>query len=59
MKKGVAVILLAFMLFGMSACMGSSSSSSSYQLHDKDGNINWDYYNDMQDYFEKHPEKRP
>ena len=59
MKKVIAVILLvATILLGTSAC-GGSSSSSSYQLHDKDGNINWEYYNDMQDYFKKHPEKRP
>ncbi|MBQ7638782.1 MAG: hypothetical protein IJS90_07775 [Clostridia bacterium] len=59
MKRTFLVFLLIItVIIGTSAC-GGSSSSSSYQLHDKDGNINWDYYNDMQDYFEKHPEKRP
>lgn len=59
MKKIVipAVIALVFMLlFGLTTC---GSSSSSYDLHDKNGNINWNYVNDMNDYFNKHPEKRP
>ncbi|MBQ6120091.1 MAG: hypothetical protein IJK98_12720 [Clostridia bacterium] len=58
MKKVIiAILLVVVMLFGLGACGGSSSSS--YQLHKKDGSINWEYYNDMQDYFKKHPEKRP
>ncbi len=35
------------------------SSSSSYDLHNKDGSINEDYVRDMNEYFEKHPEKLP
>ena len=58
MKKITAVfICIIVIMCGASSCGGSSSSS--YQLHDKDGNVNWDYYNDMQDYFDKHPEKLP
>lgn len=57
-KKIIAVILLATTVFSLYSCGSSSTGSSSYQLHDKDGNINWEY-NDMQDYFKKHPEKRP
>lgn len=58
MKKTVAVVMMIVtIILGLSSCGGSSSSS--YQLHDKDGNINWEYYNDMQDYFKKHPEKLP
>ena len=33
--------------------------SGSYQLHNKDGSLNWEYVTDMWDYFEKHPEKNP
>lgn len=58
-KKIIAVILLAITVFSLYSCGSSSTGSSRYQLHDKDGNINWEYYNDMQDYFKKHPEKRP
>ena len=52
----LAVVLMARMLIGFGAC---NDSSSSYQLHNKDGSINWEYYNDMQDYFAEHPEKLP
>ena len=55
---GFFVVLTALLV----SCEGGSCSdysSSSYQLHNKDGTINWKYYNDMQDYFAKHPEKLP
>ncbi len=55
MKKIIALLLLALMIVGFCAC----DDSSSYSLHNKDGSINWEYYNDMQDYFEKNPDKRP
>ena len=56
----IAVIVVVIgMIIGLASCSDSGSSSSSYQLHNKDGSINWNYYNDMQDYFNKHPEKRP
>ena len=54
------VIMICTIIAGIATSGGcSSKSSSSYQLHNKDGSINWEYYNDMQDYFEKHPEKLP
>lgn len=56
-KTVVAVLLGMMMLFGITGC--NSSSSSSYQLHNKDGSLNWEYYNDMQNYFKEHPEKLP
>ena len=54
----IAIIIAIVLLMGL---LGSCSdgSSSSYQLHNKDGSLNMQYYNDMQDYFAKHPEKRP
>lgn len=56
----IAVIVVVIgMIIGLASCSDSGSSSSSYQLHNKDGSINWNYYNDMQDYFAKHPEKLP
>ncbi len=60
-KGGVIAIIVAIvLLMGLiGSCGGGGSSSSSYQLHNKDGTINQQYYNDMQDYFNKHPEKRP
>ncbi len=33
--------------------------SGNYQLHNKDGSLNWEYVTDMWDYYEKHPEKNP
>lgn len=57
MKKIMVAIMLLMFLLSLTACSGSSSSS--YQLHDKNGNINWEYYNDMQDYFERNPDKLP
>ena len=56
----IAVIVVVIgMIIGLASCSDSGSSSSRYQLHNKDGSINWNYYNDMQDYFAKHPEKLP
>ena len=56
---GVIIAIIAAIIMGLVSCSGGSGSSSSYQLHNKDGSINWEYYNDMQDYFAKHPDKRP
>lgn len=55
-KKRAAIIgiIIGIMIF-LSSCSGSSS----YQLHNKDGSLNMQYYNDMQTYFNNHPEKRP
>lgn len=50
---GIVVLLIAF------SCAFGKESRSSYDLHNSDGSINWNYYNDMQDYFSKHPEKNP
>ena len=62
-NKGSIIIIVLVLVFaiiiGVASCGSSGSSSSSYQLHNKDGSSNWQYYNDMQDYFDKHPEKRP
>ena len=56
----IAVIVVVIgMIIGLASCSDSGSSSSNYQLHNKDGSINWNYYNDMQDYFAKHSEKLP
>ncbi len=54
----IVIVLIAAIIFGIASC-GGGASSSSYQLHNSDGSINWDYYNDMQNYFAKHPEKLP
>ena len=56
----LAIIFVVVLCILFASCDGSSSrSNSSYQLHNKDGTNNWKYYNDMQDYFAKHLEKRP
>ncbi len=61
--KGTIILIIIAVVFGLIfvACIGvsSSSSSSSYQLHNQDGSLNMDYVNDMNEYFEKHPEKLP
>ena len=57
-KKSILLIsLLIVIAVSLSAC--SSSSSSCYSLHNKDGSLNMQYVQDMSDYFEKHPEKLP
>ena len=58
-KIVLIVVIIIFTLFALFSCAEGGSSSSSYDLYNKDGSINWQYYNDMQNYFEKHPEKRP
>lgn len=64
-KKKILLALFIIGTFLMTTCMyvsceqGCDNSHSSYQLYNKDGTINWKYYNDMQDYFAKHPEKLP
>lgn len=57
-RARVVCLILAIMTMGLFA-MGSGSDSSSYQLHNKDGSLNMDYVNDMNSYFEKHPDKLP
>lgn len=60
MKHFKAALFIAFMLamtVVLSAC--SDGASSSYNLHNKDGSLNMQYIQDMNDYFEKHPEKLP
>lgn len=61
MKAKILLILtlIVCIVIGIASCSPSGGSSSSYQLHNKDGSINREYYNDMQDYFKKHPEKLP
>ena len=60
MKKHARAVCLILAIMTMALfAMGSGSDSSSYQLHNKDGSLNQDYVNDMNDYFEKHPEKLP
>jgi hypothetical protein len=60
MKRITRMVCLCLVLVTMALfAMGSGSSSSSYQLHNKDGSLNKDYVNDMNDYFKKHPEKLP
>ena len=62
MKKNIIylIILCVSLVIIVVACsVSSGSSSSDYSLHNKDGSLNIRYYNEMQDYFNKHPEKRP
>ena len=55
---GIIVITLLVIVLGI-VFFGGDGSSSSYQLHNKDGSINWNYYSDMQDYFARNPDKLP
>lgn len=57
--SGTCAIIIVICFFVVAALTSCGDSSSSYDLYNKDGSINWEYYNDMQNYFEKHPEKRP
>lgn len=60
MKKFTRMICLVLVMATMAIfAMGSGSSDSSYQLYNEDGSINQEYYNDMNDYFEEHPDKLP
>lgn len=60
MKKVTRIICLALSLVLMVLlATGCGSSSSSYQLHNKDGSLNREYVNDMNEYFKEHPEKLP
>lgn len=60
MKKFTRMICLVLVMATMAIfAMGSGSSDSSYQLHNKDGSLNMDYVNDMNEYFKKHPDKLP
>jgi ABC-type oligopeptide transport system substrate-binding subunit len=51
----LSIIIVVIVILLFTAC----SSSSSYQLHNKDGSLNMKYVDDMNDYFEKHPDKLP
>ncbi len=55
--KVISVIL--FIIALIIVLLDDSSSSSSYSLHNSDGTLNTEYVNDMNEYFEKHPEKLP
>lgn len=60
MKKHRIICLILVMLsMAFFAIASGSSESSSYQLHNEDGSLNEDYVNNMNDYFEEHPEKLP
>ena len=56
-KVVLLVILMTVMTIILSAC--SNSSSSGYDLHNKDGSLNMEYIADMNEYFKEHPEKLP
>lgn len=57
MKKVIAIIaLLGTLTFVFYGC---STNSSNYSLYNKDGSLNMKFVKDMNDYFEKHPEKLP
>ena len=58
-KKTPKVICMIIILAIMTILVAGCTSSSSYQLHNKDGSLNQKYVNDMNDYFKKHPEKNP
>ena len=59
MKKVLQMICLMICLFTITFVAVGCSSESTYQLHNKDGSLNQDYIDDMNEYFEKHPEKLP
>ena len=58
-KKKPMIICMIINLAIMTMLLAGCTSSSNYQLHNKDGSLNKQYVNDMNDYFKKHPEKNP
>lgn len=61
MKDKIKLILtlIVWIVIGIASCNSIRDTPSSYELHNKDGSINWEYFDNMQDYFKKHPEKLP
>jgi len=59
MKMSKRIIALFILLIVLCTILTACSSSSSYDLHNKDGSLNMQYVQDMNDYFKKHPEKLP
>lgn len=55
----IAIGVILFIVFFVGSCSGQYKNSSSYQLHNKDGSLNWNYIQDMQDYFKANPDELP
>lgn len=58
MKHFKVALFIALML-ATTVALSACSNRSSYDLHNADGSLNMQYIQDMNDYFEKHPEKLP
>ena len=58
MKHFKVALFIALML-ATTVALTACSNRSSYDLHNADGSLNMQFIQDMNDYFEKHPEKLP